>query len=326
MSAVPAERQVKGPAAKGTRLLGWLAVVAVLGLALLWAALDATDCSSWSRIKIVTAKFSDELPYVSWGATLHPAACEPTVRSEDPIFVRSINHRTMQGATQELYETNLGRFWIPAPGSKLLLMLMWELTVQRDYESEGVTVRPGDTVIDCGAHVGTFTRYALARGATTVVAVEPDPLNMACLRENFAQEIAERRVIAVQVGVWDHAETLRLLRRVNSGSSTVVTQEGSTPSEYIALLPLDQLVKQLGLARVDFIKMDIEGAEVKAIDGARETLRHYKPRMALCSYHQVGDERALARMVLAARPDYRIHAKDIETSGGWVRTKVLFFE
>jgi FkbM family methyltransferase len=74
--------------------------------------------------------------------------------------------------------------------------------------SEGV--RPGDIVIDCGAHVGVFTHTALARGASQVVAVEPEPSNLECLRRNFATEIATGRVIVVGVGVWDSPGILRL--------------------------------------------------------------------------------------------------------------------
>ena len=65
------------------------------------------------------------------------------------------------------------------------------MTVQRIYESGEVAIRPGDTVVDCGAHVGLFTKLALKQGADRVVAIEPDPANVACLESNLGPEIAE---------------------------------------------------------------------------------------------------------------------------------------
>ena len=65
-------------------------------------------------------------------------------------------------------------------------------------------VQPGDVVLDCGANIGIFSKTALASGARLVVAVEPAPDTLECLRRNLGREIAERRVIVYPKGVWDH--------------------------------------------------------------------------------------------------------------------------
>ena len=67
------------------------------------------------------------------------------------------------------------------------------------YDSGENGVSAGDTVIDCGAHIGAFTRYALNNGAHRVVAIEPNPVNIACLRRkrNFANEIENGSVTVV---------------------------------------------------------------------------------------------------------------------------------
>ena len=89
---------------------------------------------------------------------------------------------------------------------------------------------------------------------------------------------------------------------------------------------LDQIVEQLRLDRVDFIKMDIEGAERRALEGARETLRRFKPRMAISSYHMHDDPAAIPAVVSKVQPGYKIHAKDYEDGPRRLITKVLFFE
>ena len=61
-------------------------------------------------------------------------------------------------------------------------------------------VRPGDVVLDCGANIGVFVRESLDAGAKTVVAIEPAPENIECLRRNFKDEIAAGRVIVYPEG------------------------------------------------------------------------------------------------------------------------------
>ena len=76
-------------------------------------------------------------------------------------------------AALELWDTLLGRLWIPAPGRFVIKHLEWEQAVEKVYDHPSVHVNNGDIVIDCGAHIGGFTRTALLAGAKLVVAVEP---------------------------------------------------------------------------------------------------------------------------------------------------------
>ena len=57
---------------------------------------------------------------------------------------------------------------------------------------------------------------------------------------------------------------------------------------------------------VSFIKMDIEGAEKKALDGAKETIKKYKPKLYVCAYHRNEDFFALPEKILSLNPDYNI--------------------
>jgi FkbM family methyltransferase len=129
-------------------------------------------------------------------------------------------------------------------------------------------VRPADVVIDCGAHVGVFTQRALARGASKVVAVEPDPVNLECLRRNLSEEIAAGKVILVPKGVWNSVTTLTFSESTqNSGMNSFVQQERGTKMQ-LPVTTIDHLVEELQPGRVDYIKMDIEGSEREALKGA----------------------------------------------------------
>jgi len=196
-------------------------------------------------------------------------------------------------------------FWIKSKnGQDMLANLLAEHRWMAELNpSEGV--RPGDIVIDCGAHVGVFTHTALARGASQVVAVEPEPSNLECLRRNFAAEIATGRVIVVGVGVWDSPGTLRLnIAEDNSGMNSMAFAVGKTSVE-VPVTTIDALVARLGLSRVDFIKMDIEGAERPALRGAAQTLKRSKPRLMLDTYHLEDDQVVLPKLINASNKSYQ---------------------
>jgi FkbM family methyltransferase len=167
-------------------------------------------------------------------------------------------------------------------------------------------VRPGDIVFDGGAHVGTFTDEALRRGAAKVIAVEPEPVNAECFRRNFAKEIAEGRVVLIEKGVWSSETTMELsVAKENSGMNSFVIDQGAGTSKIsVPLTQIDTLVRELGLPRVDFIKLDIEGAEREALKGGMETLRRFRPRLMLEMYHRPDDRQVLPAIVRQAHADY----------------------
>jgi len=313
---------------------GWkprAAALAMTAAALFWSSLDPKECSAWWRGRVVFEKAAGHLPYLGWGGIQSFALgpCRSYYKAEPEVMasVNRIAEKSVADHRFELYETPLGNLWIEAPGKKLLAWLVWELTRQEDYESQQVQIQPGDTVIDCGAHVGTFARYALARGAGRVVAIEPDATNLEMLEANLAEEIAAGRVLLIRAGVWDQRTVLTLTRQDgNSAAHTFVrTVADGTKIEGMPVLTLDQIVAEHGVDRVDFIKMDIEGAERRALAGARDTLRRFKPRMAISSYHMWDDPQAIPAVVRGAQPAYLIHAKDFERGPWRLITKVLFF-
>ena len=94
----------------------------------------------------------------------------------------------------------------------------------------------------------------------------------------------------------------------NSGAGRVGDEPvfAGTAVVEVPAVPIDDVVDELGLETVDFIKMDIEGAERHALAGARRTLERFAPRMALCVYHNEEDYEVLSQIAREARPDYRV--------------------
>lgn len=235
--------------------------------------------------------------------------------------------RSDAAAGLELWRTWLGPFWTPAPGEQLLRFLQWEQVVQQVYSHPLAQVRPGDVVIDCGAHVGLFTRVALNKGARLVVAVEPERTNRIAFERNFATELRSGKVKLIAEGVWEKSGRLPLrLSTVNSGSHSLVFEKNIRGVETIPVITLDALAEAQKLPRVDFIKMDIEGAERYALRGAAQILQRWRPRLAIASYHLKDDPGVIASTAWALRPDYRVASKNLELPGhGTIVPKVLFF-
>jgi len=91
----------------------------------------------------------------------------------------------------------------------------------------------------------------------------------------------------------------------NSGMGSLVHDEGGRQVE-VPVTTIDLLVRELGLPRVDFIKIDIEGAEREALQGGMQTLRRHRPRLMLDSYHEPDDMIVLPGVIRQAHAGYKV--------------------
>lgn len=225
-----------------------------------------------------------------------------------------------------LWETPHGRYWIP-PDNQWVLPFNLAEQERGIYFHENASIRQGDVVLDCGANVGVFAREALRREAGVVVAIEPSPVNIECLRRNFRREIEAGRVIVYPKGVWDQDAELTLHTDPhNSAADTfVMDREDTHEAIQIPVTTIDKLVGELELGRVDFIKMDIEGAEVRALRGARQTLAKFRPKLALSVYHEPTDPVEVPKAVYAAWDGYRQICGPCLRAGWRIRPDVFFF-
>jgi FkbM family methyltransferase len=159
-----------------------------------------------------------------------------------------------------------------------------------------------------------------------VVAIEPSPRNIACLRRNFKEEIAAARVIVYEKGVWDKDDFLTLNESSTAAEDSVVIDSGNGSKRIkVPLTTIDKLVAELKLMRVDYIKMDIEGAEQKALAGARHTLTEYRPRMEISVNHLPEDPDMIPVIVKKARPDYQMECGPCLMDGLRIRPDVVHF-
>jgi FkbM family methyltransferase len=231
-------------------------------------------------------------------------------------------------AGYHLWDTPRGRWWIPG-GDDFILPFNLAEQERKIYGTGPQAVQAGDIVLDCGANIGVYTRLALDAGAKVVVAIEPGPENVETLRRNFKPEIAEGRVIVVDKGVWDKDDVLTLRRdpKNTAADSFVMLKDADAASGVrVPLTTIDKMVAELKLPRVDYIKMDIEGAEQKALTGGAGTLARYHPRLSISAYHIPTDPVMIPRIIQQAWPGYQMECGPCaETEDGHIRPDVLYF-
>ena len=165
-------------------------------------------------------------------------------------------------------------------------------TYEDDYlrflESE---VRPGDTYIDIGAHIG-LDAFVVAKAIRTgrVVCFEPSSDTADVLRQGIVTNGLQGLVEVVEVGLANETGTLELRADPDflEGDSAVRSRYNSGAVVASARLRrFDDWATEDGLARMDVVKLDIEGCEYDALLGMAESLRRLKPRSIIVELGEV---------------------------------------
>lgn len=138
-----------------------------------------------------------------------------------------------------------------------------------------VGVPRGGVFLDVGAHVGHFALRA-ARDAQLVVAFEPGPYQRAGLEANLAMN-GLTNVRVVPKAAWDAPRMLAFEPGPDGEYARSVVREAEDGT--VEATTLD--AEAARLARVDLIKVDVQGAEARVLEGARRTLARHKPRVVV---------------------------------------------
>jgi len=191
----------------------------------------------------------------------------------------------------------------------------------------GDLVSRGDNVLDCGGYIGLFTLWCLDKGAGKVVVFEPEKRNCECIRRNLSGYIGCGRVVLVEKGVWSSSGEMVLNLTGSGVGHSLLDGVESAAQAVVEVAGIDDVMRDLEIDRIDFIKMDIEGAEREALIAAKNVIYRNKPKMFICTYHLPDDHRVITERVLAIRPDYSfeytgfsVHEKGVSQNQGAVFT------
>ena len=165
--------------------------------------------------------------------------------------------------------------------------------------------------IDLGAYNGdTVLRYSsLFPDISGIIAVEPDRRNMRKLKENTEAIASNIPVEYVQAFVSDEEGEAGVIKNIGRGTS--LTKEGGT------IVPTVTIDGLLNGREADFIKFDVEGAELAAIRGGAETIRKFRPAMNIACYHRSEDIFELPLRVLELNPGYKVYIRHTPSIPAW---------
>ena len=150
-------------------------------------------------------------------------------------------------------------FEFDVPGDNLWIAVKDDLLL-REYEWMGAPPETErTTVVDAGAHVGTFAAMA-AGHARRVIGVEPNPANIELLTENLARNGIDN-VEVLEAAIWPEPGEISLAVDGPTSSSSIVVGGGTTVT--VPTISLSDLIDRVGA--VDLLKMDIEGAEFEVL-------------------------------------------------------------
>jgi FkbM family methyltransferase len=138
---------------------------------------------------------------------------------------------------------------------------------------------PGGVFLDVGANFGYYGLSVAQRHDTArVFCFEPGPHAYACLTTNIDRNHLDN-VQAVQAAVLDEERDVRITTDTFGGDHLI--DDSDRPHHAVAGVTLDAFAKRSGLQRVDYIKIDVEGAELKVLRGAQRTIRDFLPMIQL---------------------------------------------
>lgn len=168
----------------------------------------------------------------------------------------------------------------------------------------------GDVCLDLGACLGDTSIWMLDQGAAAVHAFEIDPGNREYLAKTLAKKPEYGRIQVVPKAVTDTSGELYLVPNdYNPGAGHISRQKPSRGRfSTIAATSLDDYCRELNI-RPDFIKMDIEGAELDAINGAEGIFTRDRPKFAICIYHTLEHRWQIPLRLARLCPDYDFYVK-----------------
>lgn len=170
----------------------------------------------------------------------------------------------------------------------------------KQYFAPELNLNNGEIVVDCGAYIGDNLLDFIEEKIIPrkYFLFEPNEKNYAKLLKNVekARQLGIE-TIPYKAGVFSKNTKLYF---ANAADSSHITDNATNNS--IDVVALDKIIKE----PISFIKMDIEGAELEALEGAKNLIIAYKPKLAICLYHKQSDFYKIPLFIKQLCPEYKI--------------------
>ena len=178
---------------------------------------------------------------------------------------------------------------------------LWEIDdVEKQYFPEDIVhLTDREVFVDCGAYTGDTLECFLkkVKKFKRYYALEPDQRRFGELKSKLKENMIHN-----PVGAWDRADVLNFSLENECGEIT--------DQEHENMIQVDRIDNIFHHdEKITFLKMDIEGAELSALHGAKETIKRDKPVLAICVYHKRKDLITIPQYIKQLVPEYRLYLR-----------------
>ena len=194
-----------------------------------------------------------------------------------------------------------------------------ETFLLRGYEYKNICkAEKGDYVLDCGAYTGNTSIYFsdLVSEEGKVFSIEAMPQTYNKLCKNISNY---KNIFPYNYAIFDKEKQLKFTEEATPGSR--VSDNSTENTITVQGISIDEFVNKNKIEKVDFIKMDIEGAELNALEGCAETCKKFSPKLAICIYHKADDWITIPKKILDLNENYVFYMKH---SSNYIYETVLF--
>ena len=181
--------------------------------------------------------------------------------------------------------------------------------VQEQYRYKNiVTVEENDNVIDGGGCYGDTALYFAEKSKGMIYSFEFMQENLEVFNKNIElnPKYKERiQLVAQPLGEKSHEK----LYATFNGPGTAISNKQSENADCFETISIDDFVQQNQVEKIDFIKLDVEGSEEAILKGAINTIKKFKPKLAICAYHKKDDLVVLPKLIKEYVPEYKLYLK-----------------
>lgn len=210
--------------------------------------------------------------------------------------------------TNDLLE--IGYPLVENPNHKMLACLRNPVIFEGPYLTNSCRLSKGDYVLDLGANLGLFSLFASKEIGSfgRVFAFEPNMAASSFLLKNLKNNnIDNVNILNYAVGDQNQEVYFNVDQKDTFGSSFIDNERlDKDKLQKIWQVSIDNFVLENNIQRVDFIKADIEGAERLMLKGAEQTIKRFKPTIAIRIYYLPDDPEVIEAMLKEFVPEYKI--------------------
>lgn len=170
------------------------------------------------------------------------------------------------------------------------------------FDEKIIKLSQKEAFLDGGAYDGDTIKMFIKKSKNIfdkIHTFEPDDKSFNQLNK-YLNRLSDKRIISYKIGLGEKKEKLFFTNEGNLQSK--ITNKGKI---LIEILPIDFLKDVI----FTYIKLDIEGFEKQALTGARKTINKYKPKLAICVYHNIEDLWEIPYLINKIKKNYKFHLR-----------------